>query len=47
MSSARSERYTTVMQVLRLSCSAFWVDVRLTEIDGRWLASADTSPRPR
>jgi hypothetical protein len=30
------------MSVLRLTCSAFWVDVRLLEINGRWIASADT-----
>jgi hypothetical protein len=27
------------MMVLRLTCSAFWVDVRLLEINGRWIAS--------
>jgi hypothetical protein len=30
------------MILLRLTCSTFWVDVRLREIDGRWIASADT-----
>lgn len=29
-----------------LSCATFWVDVRLTHIDGRWLASADTPDGP-
>jgi hypothetical protein len=29
------------MTVLRLSCSTFWVDVRLREMNGRWIASAD------
>ncbi len=27
-------------------CSAFWVDVRLREIGGRWIASADSSDGP-
>lgn len=27
---------------LRLRCSTFWVDVRLNEINRRWIASADT-----
>jgi hypothetical protein len=31
---------------LRLSCSTFWVDVRLREINGRWIASADTPSGP-
>jgi hypothetical protein len=26
---------------MRLTCSQFYVDARLTEVDGRWLASAD------
>ena len=43
---ARSSRYTFTMTVLRLSCSTFWVDVRLREIDGRWIASADTPHGP-
>jgi hypothetical protein len=34
------------MTVVRLSCSSFWVDVRLLEIDGRWIASADTPDGP-
>ena len=34
------------MIVLRLTCSAFWVDVRLREINGRWIASADTRDAP-
>jgi hypothetical protein len=34
------------MIVLRLTCSAFWVDVRLREINGRWIASADTPYGP-
>jgi hypothetical protein len=34
------------MIVLRLHCSAFWVDVRLREINGRWIASADTPDGP-
>jgi hypothetical protein len=32
--------------VLRLSCSSFWIDVRLREINGRWIASADTPEGP-
>jgi hypothetical protein len=34
------------MILLRLSCSSFWVDVRLREINGRWIASADTPDGP-
>jgi hypothetical protein len=34
------------MIVLRLTCSLFWVDVRLREINGRWIASADTPNGP-
>jgi hypothetical protein len=34
------------MIVLRLTCSAFWVDVRLRELNGRWIASADTPDGP-
>jgi hypothetical protein len=34
------------MVTLRLSCSSFWVDVRLREINGRWIASADTPDGP-
>jgi hypothetical protein len=34
------------MIVVRLTCSAFWVDVRLREINGRWIASADTPNGP-
>jgi hypothetical protein len=31
---------------LRLNCATFWVDVRLLEINGRWIASADTLDGP-
>jgi len=31
---------------LRLPCSTFWVDVRLLELNGRWIASADTPDGP-
>ena len=31
---------------LRLTCSSSWVDVRLREINGRWIASADTPDGP-
>jgi hypothetical protein len=34
------------MDTLRLSCSTFWVDVRLREVNGRWIASADTPDGP-
>jgi hypothetical protein len=34
------------MITLRLTCSIFWVDVRLLEINGRWIASADTPDGP-
>ncbi len=34
------------MILLRLTCSTFWVDVRLREINGRWIASADTPDGP-
>jgi hypothetical protein len=34
------------MILLRLSCSSFWVDVRLQEMNGRWIASADTPDGP-
>ena len=34
------------MIVMRLTCSPFWVDVRLLEINGRWIASADTPDGP-
>jgi hypothetical protein len=34
------------MIVLRLSCSTVWVDVRLREIRGHWIASADTAEGP-
>jgi hypothetical protein len=35
-----------VVVKMRLRCSAFWVDVRLSEFGGRWLASADTPHGP-
>lgn len=34
------------VQHLRLSCSAFWVDVRLFEVDGGWISSADSVDGP-
>jgi hypothetical protein len=43
---ARCIGYTFAVIVLRLSCSSFWVDVRLREINGRWIASADTPDGP-
>ncbi len=43
---ARRSAYTYPVILLRLTCSAFWVDVRLREINGRWIASADTPDGP-
>lgn len=34
------------MILLRLQCAAFWVDVRLRGLSGRWIASADTPDGP-
>jgi hypothetical protein len=34
------------VDILRLTCSTFWVDVRLREMNGRWIASADTPEGP-
>jgi hypothetical protein len=34
------------MLTLRLTCTDFWVDVRLREINGRWIASAGTLDGP-
>ena len=34
------------MQQIRLTCSRFYLDVRLREFNGRWLASADTPDGP-
>jgi hypothetical protein len=34
------------VQNFRLQCSTFWVDVRLLEVNGRWIASADTVNGP-
>jgi hypothetical protein len=38
--------YTCGMILMRLTSSVFWVDVRLREINGRWIASADTLDGP-
>jgi hypothetical protein len=35
-----------VQQTYQLHCGAFRVDVRLFEINGRWIASADTVDGP-
>jgi len=35
-----------MLRTLQLSCATCWVDVRLTHIEGRWLASADTPDGP-
>lgn len=34
------------MQTVRLSCSWFWVDVRLLAVNGHWIASVDTPEGP-
>ena len=34
------------MHYLRLSCTALWVDARVSGINGRWLASADIPDGP-
>ena len=34
------------MRRVQLSCSTFWIDVRVAIIDGRWVASADTPDGP-
>ena len=34
------------VQQYRLHCEGFWVDVRLLEVNGRWIASADTVDGP-
>jgi hypothetical protein len=34
------------LRTLRLTFATFWVDVRLTHIDGHWVASADTPDGP-
>lgn len=37
---------STTMIRLRLSCALFYVDVRLRDFNGRWIASADTPNGP-
>lgn len=37
----------TRLRSMRLVCSGFWADVRPTEPNARWLASADTPDGPR
>jgi hypothetical protein len=36
----------TRLHRLHLTCSGFWVDVRLMRANGKWLASADTPHGP-
>lgn len=36
----------TSVRTMRLVCSGFWADVRLTQLRGRWVASADTPNGP-
>ena len=44
---ARSPCYDGVaMLTFRLTCEALWVNVRVREMNGRWMASADTSDGP-
>jgi hypothetical protein len=35
-----------VLKRYRLRSSAFWVDVRLLEVNGRWIGSADATDGP-
>jgi hypothetical protein len=37
---------TVDIRTIRLTCSEFYVDARLTAVEGRWLASADTPDGP-
>lgn len=37
---------TNRVATIRLHCSTVWVDVRLREMNGRWIASADTPDGP-
>jgi hypothetical protein len=34
------------VRTIRLTCSEFYVDARLTAVEGRWLASADAPDGP-
>ena len=34
------------MREYRLHCAPFWVDVRLLEVGGKWIASANTANGP-
>jgi hypothetical protein len=34
------------MYHLRLSCPAIWVEVRVSSVNGRWIASADAPDGP-
>jgi len=35
------------VRTIRLVCPELWADVRLTQLRGRWIASADTPDGPR
>jgi hypothetical protein len=35
-----------MLSTFRLSCRSFWTEARLTRLNGRWLASADTPDGP-
>lgn len=36
----------SAVRTLRLVCPEFWADVRVRQVAGRWLASADTPDGP-
>jgi hypothetical protein len=39
-------RELVCVRTVRLTCSEFYVDARLTAVEGRWLASADAPDGP-
>jgi hypothetical protein len=43
---ARYARYNSAVVEFRLVARSFWVDMRLRDFNGRWIASADTSDGP-
>ena len=36
----------SLIRKMRLVCPGFWADVRLVQLHGRWMASADTPDGP-
>jgi hypothetical protein len=46
MTGWESDRAVWTLRQYRLECSPFWVDVRLFQLDSRWIASADTVRGP-